>query len=264
MCPFPKLANWWVVEAMIASYNRVYKTVHQAQYFDLGPIGVSDYGSAPIANFQIEFLALDDDPLTVVDAMRNYNTDGRKFILDVFHSKPSAREVKAKYAEYGFEFIRTGPILGFDIPVPVRIEEMIINKVESIEELDRVNSALRPENESIHPETQGDPCIHNLYAEWDGQVVGWVQLITVYPRVGYINQIYTLAGFRKRRIGTALMARAHQEAVNLGNNRMALISSDLAMSLYRRLGYQPMAFFTALRPKEDRSEDLTMPLGSHP
>jgi GNAT superfamily N-acetyltransferase len=260
MSPFPKFSNWWAVEAMIASYNHIYKTVHKTQYFDLGPVGVSDYGSASISSFQLEFVALDDDPFTVHRAVQNYDIHDRKYVLDVFHGQPSARDIKSQYSAYGYDFVRTGPILGYEIPTLVSGQVVEVNAVETKADLDRANLALFLENETIPIETLNDPHIFNLVAEWENRVVGWAQLVTVYPGVGYIHQIYTLSDFRKRRVGTSLMARAHHECVRIGLNRMALISTDMGMGLFRRLGYRPMAYFTALRPREGRVEPTTVPL----
>lgn len=260
--PFPKLANAWVVEAMIASYNHVYKTVYNSQYYDLGPIGVSDYGTAPIASFQLEFLALDDDAAVVAEAIKNYEINGRKYVVDVFHSLPSAKEIKLQYAEYGYEFVRTGPILGYDIPHPVRGEILLVTKIETRDQLDKVNLALYLENENIPPQTLEDPHIHNFYAEWNGRVAGWVQLVTIFPGTGYINQLYTMSDYRNKQVATSLMARAHVECSKLGVSRMAVVSSDMALGLYRRFGYRPLAYFTALRLKQDSlpSDALTIPL----
>ena len=38
------------------------------------------------------------------------------------------------------------------------------------------------------------------------------------------------------------------QALELGLKRMALISSDEAIHLYRRLGYRPLLYFSAFRP----------------
>ncbi len=260
--PFPKLSNWWVVEAMIASYNHVYKTVYNSQYYDLGSIGVSDYGAAPIAAFQLEFLALDDDPQIVAKAIENYEIDGRKYVVDVFHTQPSAKDVKAQYAEHGYEFVRTGPIFGYEIPSPVRGETLEVIKIETKDQLDKANLALYLENESIPVVTLNDPYIHNFYAELNGRIAGWAQLVTVYPGTGYINQLYTLTDFRKQQVGRSLMARTHVECALHGIQRMTLVSSDMALGLYRRLGYRPLAYFTALQLKEELPppEALTIPL----
>jgi ribosomal protein S18 acetylase RimI-like enzyme len=249
--PFPKLENSWAVEAMIASYNHVYHTVYKTEYFDLGPIGVSDYGNAPVAAFQLEFLAMDHDPEIVAKAIESYGTNGRKYVVNVFHTQPSARDIKTQYAQYGYEYVRTGPILGYEIPHPVRGETLQVTKIETQEQLDKANMALYLENESIPVETLADPHIHNFYAEWNGRIAGWAQLVTVYPGAGYIHQLYTLTDFRKLQVGTSLMARTHVECAQLGIPRMALVSSDMAMGLYRRLGYRPLAYFTALRLKGD-------------
>jgi len=251
MSPLPVLEHAWVVEAMITSYNHVYKTVYNTKFYDRGAISVSDYGDAPIASFQIEFLAMNDDPQKVVKAIKAYAVDGRKYILDVFHGMPSARAIKTQYAEYGLEFIRTGPIFGLNLPAPALGEVAQIKKIETKEQLDEANAQLSVENESIPVKSLSDRHIHNFVAEWKGRIAGWTQLVTIFPGVGYINQLYTLMDFRNNRIGTSLMTHAHSYCTNLGFARMALVSSDMALGLYRRFGYRPLAYFTAFRPKED-------------
>jgi ribosomal protein S18 acetylase RimI-like enzyme len=252
MSPLPVIEHIWAVEAMIVSYNHVYKVVHNAKYHDLGPIGVSDYADAPIASFQIEFLAMDDDPQKVVEAITQYGVAGRKYVLDVFHGKPSPREIKAKYAELGLEFVRTGPIMGLNISLPIRGEVVAdVHKVETKELLDEANSQLNTENETIPIETLSDPYIHNFVAEWKGRIVGWVQLVTIYPGAGYVHQLYTMKDYRDNHIGTSLMTCAHLECVGRDIRRIALVSSDMALGLYRRFGYRPLAYFTAFRPKEN-------------
>jgi hypothetical protein len=71
-----------------------------------------------------------------------------------------------------------------------------------------------------------------------------------------------MTDFRKKLVGTSLMARAHVECSKLGVSRMALVASEMSMGLYRRFGYRPRAYFTALQLKETPlpSDALTVPL----
>ena len=90
--PRPDIGNWWAVEAMIASYNHVYKVTHKTEHKVHGPIGVSIYEDTPIACFQYEFLALSADAQSVMDAVLAYPVpDDKHYILDVFHPSPSTR-----------------------------------------------------------------------------------------------------------------------------------------------------------------------------
>ncbi len=88
--PRQDIEHWWAVEAMIASYNHVYKVTYKTEYETRGPIGVSIYDGAPIASVQYECLALNDDARSVMDAVLAYpmSTD-RQYIIDVFHPHPS-------------------------------------------------------------------------------------------------------------------------------------------------------------------------------
>ena len=255
MSPLPVLEHAWVVEAMVVSYNHIYKVVHNTKYHDLKTIGVSDYGDAPIASFQIEFLAMDKDPRKIVKAISKYEVNGRKYVVNVFHGAPSARDIKAQYAEHGFEFVRTGPILGLNIPAPMLGDVGQVKKIETKEQLDEANKQLSVEGENIPPESLSDGHIHNFISEWKGRVAGWAQLVTIFPDVGYVNQLYTMTDLRNNRIGTSLMTHVHAYCTGLGIKRVGLVSSDIALGVYRRFGYRPLAYFTVFRPKGEGPEN---------
>ena len=245
----PDIEHWWAVEAMIASYNHVYKVVYQTKYEEHGPIGVSIYDTAPIASFHYEFLALSADAQAVMDAVRDYPLpDDMRYVIDVFHPVPSDQDLKETYSRFDHEFVRTGPILGLDLPAKAGTIPNNIFKATTIQATEVANNNLTSEGERIHVQTLRDKHIHSFYAKVDGEAVGWVQLVTAYPGVGYINQLYVLEPFRRQKLGSALVQRAHAQAIELGIKRMVLIPSDQAMHLYRRLGYRPLLYFSAFRP----------------
>jgi len=112
-----KIKDWWAVEAMIASYNHSYRVAYKTSYEVAGPIGITQYGNTHIVPYQYEFLALSQNPRAVTETIRNYPLrEEDKFILNVFHASPSVPDLKAKYISLGYDFIRTGPILGRDLP----------------------------------------------------------------------------------------------------------------------------------------------------
>ncbi len=246
----PDLENWWAVQAIIASYNHVYQVVYQTAYETRGIIGVSIYGDAPIAPYPYEFLALTSSPKDVVEAIRAYPMHGQGYALDIFHEKPSVRGLKADYILAGYEFVRTGPILGLQFPVRIRSNLSSIHKAVKVREAEHANETLSAENEHLPLRGLCGKHIHNFYAEADGQAVGWAQLVTVYPGVGYLNQVYVMNAFRNRGIGRALVERAHLHCMRINLEHMVLIPSDMALQMYRRLGYRPLAYFTAFRPRD--------------
>ena len=202
------------------------------------------------------FLALSPNPRVVTEAIRNYpvnETD--KFILNVFHASPNVPELKAKYISLGYDFIRTGPILGRDLPPTRQLNDVAnIYKADTIRKAEFANESLTNEGERIPLDSIGDENIHNFYAEVSGRAVGWAQMITVYPNVGYIQHVYTLTMYRGLRIGSALIERAQVEAVQLGMQNMVMVPSEMALGLAIRLGYRPLAYFTAFRLAEDAFE----------
>jgi ribosomal protein S18 acetylase RimI-like enzyme len=247
--PRPDIDHWWAVEAMIASYNHVYKVTYKTKYETQGPIGVSIYDGAPIASFQYEFLALSADSKSVLDAVREYPIPtGKQYIIDVFHPQPSDPALKEQYAAYGHEFVRTGPILSLDMPPKTNTIPRNVHKATTIKQAETANANLTVEGERIHVQTLRDKHIHSFYVKDGDEIAGWLQLVTIYPKVGYINQVYVLEAFRKKKLGTALVQSAHTYAVEAGLKRMVLIPSDMAMHLYRRLGYRPLLYFSAFRP----------------
>jgi GNAT superfamily N-acetyltransferase len=247
----PDIEHWWAAEAMIACYNHVYRLTYQTKYEIRGAIGVSIYSHAPIASFQYEFLALSADTKSVMDAVQAYPIPpGEQYIIDVFHANPSNPELKHQYTRYDHEFIRTGTILGIDLPTKINTIPRNVHKATTIQQAETANHTLTTEGERIFTETLWDRNIHSFYATVNGDAVGWLQLVTVYPEVGYINQLYVLEAYRKRKLGTALVQYAHFEGYKLGLKKMVLIPSAMAIPLYRRLGYHPLLYFSTFRPRK--------------
>lgn len=249
----PDITNWWAVEAMIASYNHVYQVIYNTRYEEHGAIGVSIYDNAPVASFHYEFLALSPNLQAVTEALRAYPIpDGKQHIVNIFHPVPADPELKGHFLKLGMEFIRTGPILGYDLPLHVSTIPLNVHKAKTLQHTEAANNNLTTEGERIHVETLRDKHIHNFYAKEDGQAVGWIQLVTKYPGVGYINQVYVMEEFRKRKLATTLVHAAHSEALKLGIKKMVAIPSNMSMHLFRRFGYRPLLFFSAFRPKPYR------------
>lgn len=244
-----KIKDWWAVEAMIASYTYAYQIAYKTTYEVAGPIGVTKYGSTHIAPYQLEILALSPNPRVVTEAIRDYPMrEDDKFILNVFHASPTVPELKAKYISLGYDFIRTGPILGRDLPPRQQRNDVSkIYKADTLHKAEFVNESLTNEGERIPLDSLGDKCVHNFYAEVGDHAVGWAQMITVYPNVGYIQHVYTMSMYRGLRIGSALVERIQVEAVQLGLQNMIMVPSDMALGLAIRLGYRPLAYFTAFR-----------------
>jgi GNAT superfamily N-acetyltransferase len=252
-----RIKDWWAVEAMIASHTHVYQVVHRTTYETRGPIGVSRYGNSPLAPYQYEFLALNPNPRVVTEAIREYPLAANdKFILDVFHALPSEPELKAKYQSLGYDFVRTGPILGRDLPTQrVRNDVTHIHPAKTIRQAEFANESLTNEGERIPLDSLRDKHIHNFYAEVSGQAVGWVQLVTIYPKVGCIQHLYTLSLYRGLKIGSALVERAQMEATRLGMKSIVLVPSDMAIGLAIRLGYRPLAYFTVFSPAGELGDE---------
>jgi GNAT superfamily N-acetyltransferase len=245
------LKNWWAAEAMIASYNHVYNVTYKTKYTEHGPIGISMYDGAPVAGFQYEFLALSPDAKKVMEAVLAYSVPkGKHYIIDVFHAQPSGLALREQYARYSHEFIRTGVILGLDLPVRINTIPANVYQATSIKQAETANHSLTREGERIHVQTLRDKHIHSFYIEVDGEAVGWLQLVTIYPNVGYVNQLYVLEAYRKKKLGTALIQHAHKYAMEVGLKCMVLVPSALAIHLYRRVGYRPLLYFSAFRPAE--------------
>jgi len=244
----PDIEHWSAVEAMIASYNHVYQVTYKTRYESRGPVGISIYDGAPIASYQYEFLALSADSRAVLDAVFAYPiAEDKQYIIDVFHPKPSSPELKQHYTRHGYEFVRTGPILGMNLPHKIQAAPANVYKATTIKQAENANHTLTAEGERIHVATLRDKHIHSFYVTAGGETVGWVQLVTVYPDVGYINQLYVLEAHRKSKLGTALVQQVHLQARELGLKRVVLIPSAMSIPLYRRLGYRPLLYFSVFQ-----------------
>jgi GNAT superfamily N-acetyltransferase len=239
---------------MIRSYNHVYHVAYRSRYEDLGGVGVSYYGRVPFTDMKMEFLAYDPDPVVVVAKINSYpKNPGDNYVLNTFHDQPTNADLKRQYEELGYEFAETAMIMGLPLPVKTPRGWTHVHRIESPEEIEFANQGLAIGNEHIPSKLFGDPHVVNFYAELEHRAVGWTQLVTAYEGVGYINQLYTLPVFRRRGIGTRLLRRAHQEANHLGLRQMVLLASEMGMSLYRHAGYEPLAYLSVFRPRENVS-----------
>ena len=251
--PLIPLENAWAVDAMVRSYNHVYHAAYKSRYEEVGGVGVSYYGKkVPNIPFQMEFLAFDPDPVVVIARINSYpKKPGDKYVLNIFHAEPTNLDLKAQYLDLGYEFIETAMIMGLPLPVKTPRGWTHVHKIDSLEEIEFANQGLSLGGEHIPPRTLGDPHIINFYAQLEHRGVGWTQLVTAYAGVGYINQLYTLPIYRRRGIGTRMLRRVHQEANHLGLHHMVLLASEMGMSLFRRAGYQPLAYLSVFRPRTE-------------
>ena len=252
-----KIKDWWAVEAMITSHNHAWDTAYKSTYEERGPIGVTDYGSARMTPYRFEFYGLSSNPRVVIEAIRNYPLgESDKYILNVFHASPSVPEHKAKYQSLGYDFIRTGPILGRDLPPSTQRNDIShTHKADTIRKAEHANETLTDEGERIPLNTLRGKQIHNYYANVSNHAVGWAQMVTSYPDVGYIHRLYTMVMYRGLKVGSTLVERAQIEAVQMGLRHMLMVPSDMALGLAIRLGYRPLAYITIFRPADEETED---------
>lgn len=261
----PDIPNWWAVEAVVASYNHVYQVIYNTRYEHCDLFEVSIYGKTPIAPYPYEFLALSPNSQQVVEAVRAYVQDAGEYVLNVFHAAPSPLRIKVEYQNLGYQPVRTGLILGLALPAKPRSHPRHVHHVRTLKQLELANETLAEEGEYISPKTLRQEHIHTFIAEWEGQVVGWAQLVTVYPRVGYLHQLYVLSEYRRRKLGRALVRRAQAEAYALGMEYMVVVPTEISLGMYRRLGYQPLVYFTTFYPNHNKDihDAVTLPgLGS--
>ncbi|GAB4503537.1 MAG: hypothetical protein Fur0043_05290 [Anaerolineales bacterium] len=258
MVDFTRPQDNWAVEAMIASYTYISHIIHHATYETHGPLGVLRHGSSAVSPYQYEFLALSPNPRAVTEAIREYPLlPSDKFILDVFHVLPSEPERKAKYQSLGYDFVRTGPILGRELPAQHKQNDVIpIQSANTIRQAEWANESLTSEGERIPLDCLHNKHIHNFFAEVDGQAAGWVQLVTIAPQVGYIHHLYTLSAYRNQKIGSSLVEHAQMEAARLGMKSIIMVPSEMAIGLAIRLGYRPLAYFTVFSLAGEPDENV--------
>lgn len=250
--PLLNIENSWAVEALIRSYNHVYQVAFDSTYQILDGIGVSYYGDAPVASFQMEFHAFDPDPLVIASKIKAYpKHPGEKYVVNTFHADPSPADLRSQYATLGFDFVHTAAILGLPLPTKNPRGWTHIHKIESPEDIEFANKGLAIGDEHIPPQILTDPHIVNFYAQLEHRAVGWAQLVTAQEGVGYINQLYTLPVFRQRGVGMRLLRRVHQEANYLGLQHSLLLASEMGMGLFRRVGYKPLAYLSVFRARAE-------------
>jgi ribosomal protein S18 acetylase RimI-like enzyme len=92
-------------------------------------------------------------------------------------------------------------------------------------------------------------------AEIDGEVQGYVDVIAQpWQGLGWVTNLAVNRGFRRRRIGTALLGQARQWAREQGLQTVLLEATTKnypALSLYQKLGFQFCGFNDHYYPNQD-------------
>ncbi|MFZ1976601.1 MAG: GNAT family N-acetyltransferase [Bacteroidota bacterium] len=81
-----------------------------------------------------------------------------------------------------------------------------------------------------------------VVAELDGSIVGFGNAF-VNGKIGWLGNIAVLPEFRKQRIGHALTMHLVDYCKNRGCTSQILSSSEMGLSMYQRIGFQPVTTY---------------------
>lgn len=99
-----------------------------------------------------------------------------------------------------------------------------------------------------------DAPLRQYLAEIDGEIVGWVRSICC-ARGNWHSNLFVLPRHRRKRVGSALLARLLRDDRAQGAKLAVLTASHAGAKLYPTLGYRPigtMLLFTPQRQKDAR------------
>jgi GNAT superfamily N-acetyltransferase len=196
----------------------------------------------------VEFDTSEMNPTVVVERVQEF-LQGRaeEHVLNVYHdAQEFPRTLIQQYASLGYDLLYTSAVLAKQ-PEPAReLETVVVQELRTEGQRMLVNLT-HQDHQPVPDAVLGDPWIHPFFAVLDGQAVGWGLLVTNVDGVGYVSDMFTLPDYRGRGVATALLDRLESKALELGIGWVTLTPSFMAWSFYQRVGYAPVAWFTAFK-----------------
>lgn len=245
------LNNHWAADAFVASFIHSFCVIYASSSADIGTVTALRYGPQYRDTlFRVEFIAIETAPCEVAQAIQSYSLNpGETHGINVFHETGQTKQIVAEYASLGYTYEYTNAVLGMRLPAAavVASSPIAIHEVATRAQVEFVN-ATHQQDQPMRPQLIGDAQIRPFYAEFEAKAVGWAMLITAYPGVAYLSDMFTLPLYRRRGVARSLLARLQIEAAAAGAGHLILVPSFTAWNYYQKLGYEPLVSFSVFKP----------------
>lgn len=197
------------------------------------------------AEFSQEFFAVDLDPDVVLAAVREAEP-GQDYLIAEIAARKSPAEAAyfaAKYEHGSSEPLMLAELTDANsLPDP----ELVLSRLASMAEVERVLAAHRSVGypERLFSQAQLDDPAIVIRVAFGGDDLIALGKMALLDTGAYITDVMTMPAHRRQGWGAAIVRQLHADARAAGLGWSALTSTEMARSLYERLGYQALGMVT--------------------
>lgn len=192
-----------------------------------------------------ELVAVDLSPS---DCIERYPSGHPGAICAIYPAGADLGEKKAEFKALGWRLMRTEPAFFHglrDLP-PLDSRVRRLRTAEEVAEVCR-HARMRPA--TMGAADEDDAPIRLYEATFNGQHAGWVRSIRAGANA-WVGSLNVREPFRRRGLGSGLMAALLANEARLGRRANVLLASHTGALLYPRLGYERVGTLMLLMPKK--------------
>jgi GNAT superfamily N-acetyltransferase len=188
-------------------------------------------------------------PSKLVDTVARRETRGRYFIGSIHADSETEASARAEFKRLGYRLLDSETLFSHCLKrIPQPKTALKIERVLTEETAVRLGKATRSRPIPAHYLTGTAPL--RQYIALDGSsIVGWVRSIDAGDSA-WCADMFVEASYRRRGIGSAMVARMLRDDRALGTKRSVLLASHAGALFYPHLGYERLATLLIFVPKK--------------
>jgi GNAT superfamily N-acetyltransferase len=195
-----------------------------------------------------EYVAYGVEPAKV-DSVARRHTRGRFGISVIRGNKEPDDQLRSEYKRLGYRLLATEPLFVHDLKrIPRCIAPVSIVRVKTRELAERFGKATR--TRPIPPEHLGEQATFRQFVALDGErIVGWVRSVSAAGST-WCSNMYVLEAYRRRGIGSAMLAKMLRDDRSIKSKSSVLLSSHSGALLYPKVGYRQIGTLLLYAPNK--------------
>lgn len=238
------------IEVFVRGFCAGKSATHPYEHFRVGRIWVMRDGPRKNAKDyrKEEWVAYGVEPAEV-DAAARQGTRGRFFVCAIRGRDEADEPVRSAYKAMGYRLLATEPLFVQRLArIPrVAVGEVTIERVQDGEMAARFGKASR--TRPIPVAQLGRGATFRQYVAVEGEkIVGWVRSVHAGDSCWCAN-MYVAPQYRRRGIGSGLLARMLRDDRRLKFRQSVLLASHAGALLYPRLGYEQIGMLLMFAPR---------------
>lgn len=197
-----------------------------------------------------EWVAGRVDPAEV-DRIARRETRGKFCVCAMLAAGESDLPLRTAYKALGYRLKVTEPVMVHALKkLPRATSPATIHRVRTQADADALTKAARS-RQLMAEHLKGKPRLRAYIAKMDGRIVGWVRSVDC-DAGNWCSNMFVLPRYRRRRIGSALLAAMLKDDRTHGAKRAMLTASHAGAKLYGTAGYAQIGTLYLFRPIRQR------------